>query len=116
MNTTTSSFNQYSQHSPATTSVAIIVAATATISTTASTATASPRLGFIDTKGASIDFHSIELVAGLFGIAGRHGHKAKASDLARVAIGGHEAIVDGSLLFKEATNFGFGSVTGSRKW
>ena len=79
---------------------------------TASTATATLGLGFIDTQGPSVDFDAVHFFARHFGSGRGHGDKAEPPDFSRITVRGHEAVLDGAVLFEFGPNVGFDCVEG----
>lgn len=98
-------------------SSAIIISATATISSAAETATATTGssahalgLSLVDAERTAVELVPVEVAAGLLGISRDHGHERKATDASGVAISGKEAVNNLSLVLKELADGFLGRV------
>ena len=92
--------------------VPVVVPAAVAAAATAATRSRSLRLGLVDAEGTAVQFVPVEFVAGVFGHGRGHGNEAKTTDLAGIAIGGHEAIGHRPVLLEQTPDALFVGVKG----
>lgn len=98
----------------ATTATAVVVAvASAAVSSGTATTEAvvtALGLGLGNAEGTAVDLHAVNVGHGLSGILGGHGDEGKAAALAAVALGGDEAVGDGTKLLEHGPDLVLGGL------
>ena len=67
-------------------------------------------LGLRNAEGTAVDLHAVDVGHGLASILGSHGHEGEATALAGVALGGDEAVGDGTVLLEHGADLVLGGL------
>ena len=67
-------------------------------------------LGLRDAEGTAVDLHAVDVGHGLASILGSHRHEGEATALAGVALGGDEAVGDGTVLLEHGADLVLGGL------